>query len=138
MGKGATVAVERPHIASRLAAEKAKYMAMLERLGARLTETMDSEVCKYSATPSRDWARVFKCYQQGLNDLASEQLKHAQLQLLAQRSATGALTDEDYELGLAELGIEAVKTLERGTLQKALAERGLRVEPVSDTDEDEA
>ena len=112
-------------------------MGTLERLGKQLNESLPHETVEGSDTPTRDWCRAFSRYQTGLNDLTNEQLKHAQLQLLAQRAGQGALTDEDYEAGLAELGVEAVKAMDRDVLQRALAERGLRVEEVADDEGEE-
>lgn len=131
------MASDRPQIAQRLVAEKVRYMDTLETLGNQLRDSLPLEVCEGSTTPSRDWCRAFSRYQTGLNDLTNEQLKHAQLQLLAQRAGQGALTDEDYEAGLAELSLEAVKAMDRDVLQKLLAERGLRVEDVPDDEGEE-
>lgn len=128
----------RPGIAQRLAAEKVRYMATLEALGERLKDTLAVEVCETSDTPSRDWCRAFSRYQTGLADLTNEQLNYAKLQLLRDKLGGGQLTDEEYEAGLAELASETVKGMDRDVLERALAERGLKVLAVVEEGEDES
>lgn len=125
------------NITTRLSAEKVRYMGVLERLGAKLSESLDTDRIEGQSTPSRDWCRAFGHYRGGLDQLSTEQREVARLQLLREKmGGAGALSDDDYQLGLAELATEAIAGMEPDLLAKALAERGLTVVPVKEGEDE--
>lgn len=96
---------------------------------------MDSDVCvdangDGSMTPSRNWCRAFANYQTGYHGLLVEERERAKLSLLAKRAGQASLTDEEYELELRQLAIEALKELPIADLASEFLARGMTL-PVS-------
>ena len=118
----------------RLKAESERYMTLLEELGAKLKASIDLD-CNESGTPSRDWARSFGRYDQGLRGLLSEQRERTKIKLLAGKAGMPALDDAEYERELRELGLDAVKQLSTADLAAELAARGLTMPAVSDDEQ---
>jgi hypothetical protein len=108
----------------RLKAESLRYMALLERLGAKLTGSLAAD-CNDVGTPSRDWARSFGHYSGGVRGLLGEQRERAKLKLLAGKAGQQPLSDEEYEAELRQLAIETVRELPESELQAELARRGV-------------
>ena len=115
----------------RLRAESERYMDLLERLGAKLSRTLEADVNEHG-TPSRDWARSYGNYSQGLRGLLEEQRERIKLRLMAGKMGQAPLTDEEYEAGLRELALERVKELSTADLAGELAARGLTMPSVPD------
>lgn len=88
-----------------------------------------------TATPSRNWCRAFERYQTGYHGLLVEERERAKLALLAKRSGQATLTDEEYELEMRQLAIEAVKELPIADLASEFLARGMNV-PVSSGSDD--
>lgn len=123
-------------LVARLTAEKLRYMGVLERLGEKLSSSLDTDRVEGQPTPSRDWCRAFGHYRGGLDQLSTEQREFAKLTLLREKLGGGAaLSDEEYQTGLAELATEAIGGMEVDLLDRALAERGLKVVPVEEDDD---
>lgn len=115
-----------------LRSETPAHLKLLSRLRARLEETMDVEICvdangDGSSTPSRNWCRAFERYQTGYHGLLVEERERAKLALLAKRAGQASLTDEEYDLEMRQLAIEAVKELPIADLAQECASRGLLV-----------
>lgn len=131
-------------ISARLQQETERHMSLLEKLGGKLMDTMDTDVCRdalgvpVSATPSRDWARCFSRYQTGMKDLLTEERERTKLRLFLEKDGSArALTDEEYEAEMKTLAIEALRELPPGELEAELKRRGLVVEvPVEREDDD--
>lgn len=117
----------------RLKAESERYMALLERLGAKLTATLPSDVNEFG-TPSRDWARSFGHYSGGVRGMLAEQRERVKLKLLAGKAGQAPLTDEEYESELRQLAIEAVRELPERELQEELVRRGVTLPVITDSD----
>lgn len=116
----------------RLAAESERYLALLEKLGAKLSTTLDIEVTD-KGTPNRDWARSFGHYSTGMRGLIAEQRERQKLALLAGKR--DALSDEQYQLELEQLGLETLAKLPEDTLSAELEKRGIKVVIPAEADE---
>ena len=117
----------------RLKAESEKYLSLLEKLGERLTRSINSDVNAHG-TPSRDFARSFGHYSGGVRGMLAEQRERVKLKLLAGKAGQAPLSDEEYEAELRQLAIEAVRELPERELQAELTRRGIEI-PVESTDD---
>ena len=115
----------------RLKSESERFLRLLETLGEKLKRTLVTD-CNEGGSPSRDWARSFGHYSQGVRGLLDEQRERVKLKLMAGKVGQAPLTDEEYEAGLRELGLEHVKQLSTADLAAELAARGLTMPAVSD------
>lgn len=118
----------------RLKAESTRYLALLEKLGEKLSKAIDTDVNE-EGTPSRDFARVFGHYSGGVRGLLGEQRERLKLQLLADKAGQRPLSDEEYEAGLRSLALEAVKQLPEAELRAELEARGIEVPEVDPVDD---
>jgi hypothetical protein len=120
----------------RLKAESERYMALLEKLGEKLTRTLPVD-CNDAGTPSRDWARSFGHYSQGVRGMLGEQRERVKLRLLAHKQGDGDMTDDEYNEGMRQLQIEAVRELPEQELRTELERRGVPADAlVVDSDGD--
>lgn len=108
----------------RLDAELDRYMTLAERLGRKLEATLDLDVNE-AGTPSRDWARCYSNYRQGLLSLVTERRESQRLALAAQAQGTPVLSDAEYEAQLRLLAADAVREMPADELAPVLAERGI-------------
>lgn len=132
------------YVSTWLRAETPEQLRMLERLRSRVMRKLDQgdraaaladktaknpdEVGQLDITPDRDLCRVIERYQAGYTLLITEEREQRKLALLARLKGQGTLiTDEEYETGMRELGLDAVATLSEGDLTAALARRGLKL-----------
>jgi hypothetical protein len=133
-------------IATRLAAEVSRQLDINARLGEGLLRELDhvtgngrpvldaeGEVVATSYVPDRDWARCYGHYRGTNKDLLTEQREGIKLRHALQQTGK-ELTDAEYASEMLELGKETLRTLTTEEVTSALAERGLRVEPVEETD----
>lgn len=118
----------------RLKAESERYLSLLEKLGERLTRTMPVD-CNSAGTPSRDWARSFNGYSQGVRGMLGEQRERAKLKILAGKVGQVPLTDEEYERELKQLALEAVRELPEQELTAELQRRGIELPVITEDDD---
>jgi hypothetical protein len=114
----------------RLMAESERYLALLEKLGKKLVDTMDADINEFG-TPSRDWNRSATNYGQGLRGLLAEQRERQKL-LAGNKDE---LTEEEYQQGLAELQLEQLQQAPEDIVSAELARRGLKVEHIEDRED---
>jgi len=110
----------------RLKAESERYMALLEKLGEKLTRTLPVD-CNDAGTPSRDWARSFGHYSQGVRGMLGEQRERVKLQIMAGKTGQAPITDDELEAGIRQLQLEAVRELPEQELRTELERRGVVV-----------
>lgn len=118
----------------RLKAESERYLALLERLGAKLAKSLDLDVNE-NGTPSRDFARSFGHYSGGIRGMLGEQRERAKLKILAGKTGHVPLSDEEYERELKQLALEAVRELPEVELQAELTRRGIDIPVVAPEDD---
>lgn len=129
-------------IAQRLASEVMRQLDIQAELGSTLLVELQKvakegrvmvdnqgEVVGTTNVPSRDWARCYQHYTKANKDLLQEQREGIMLRAKLKMDSE-ALTDEQYKQELLELGREALTTLTREDLERALSERGLTVTEV--------
>lgn len=128
--------------------ETPRHTALLAKLRERLERTLDRwtdedgitqlpDVNEHG-TPSRDWCRAYQRYAAGYATLLSEERERAKLQLMARLRGNGqVLTDEEFESGMRELAMQAVKELPTADLAQELMRRGLTL-PSTQPDDEEA
>lgn len=113
--------------------ETGKHTGLLEKLRSRLEiglngredEEGDGELTR-GGVPNRHWCRAYGKYQAGLSQLLIEERERAKLQLMAKVKGAGqVLTDEEFEVGMRDLGIAALQSLSDADLLEALSKRGL-------------
>ncbi len=113
-------------LAERLAAETARALTILGELGDRLqTQLADERLlagkgCKLPP-PSRDTMRVFREYRTGLEKLRLESILRARLKINAGEEMP--MTEDEYRDALEELRQEALRTVDRESLERELAHR---------------
>jgi hypothetical protein len=120
-----------------LRAETPEQLRMLERMRDRLkrkldrADKLDAEPGgdKRDPIPDRDWCRVYEHYQRGYTALLVEERERTKLALMERRLDPGdaPLTDEEYETGTRELGLEALRSLPVDQLAPELARRGIKL-----------
>lgn len=133
-------------IATKLAAQVERQLAINAKLGAALLRDLESvekvgrpiitaegECVGTSYVPDRDWARCYGHYRGTTKDLLTEQREGIKLKHALQSSGH-EITDEQYTQELLDLGKEALRTLTTEEVTQVLAERGLKVEPVEERD----
>lgn len=128
--------------------ETPKHVELLTKLRDRLVRTLDPQLddpdadgrerwipadVNESGTPSRDWCRCYQRYQSGYMQLLQEERERTKMQLLAKRAGMAALTDDEYEREMVELGREAVRELSTDELAKEFLRRGMSL-PVGEGD----
>lgn len=109
-------------------------MTLLEDLGRRLRVSIDSDVNEHG-TPSRDFARSFGHYSQGVRGMLAEQRERVKLQIMAGKTGQAPITDDELEAGIRQLQLEAVRELPEQELRTELERRGVVVanQPEEDT-----
>lgn len=113
-------------LAERLAAETARALTILGELGDRLqTQLADERLlagkgCKLPP-PSRDTMRVFREYRTGLEKLRLEAILRARLKINAGEEMP--MTEDEYRDALEELRQEALRTVDRESLERELEHR---------------
>lgn len=110
----------------RLKAESERYMALLEKLGEKLTRTLAVD-CNDAGTPSRDWARSFGHYSGGIRGMLGEQRERVKLQIMAGKAGQVPMSDDELEQGIKQLQLEAVRELPEQELRAELERRGAYV-----------
>jgi hypothetical protein len=113
-----------------LRASTPEQMRMLDRLGARLHRKLDAADAKGSnEAPDRDWTRAYEAYQRGYQHFVTVELERLKLALMERRLNPGEspLTDEEYQAGSRELGLEALRTLPVDQLAPELERRGIKL-----------
>lgn len=133
-------------IASRLASEVSRQLDIQAKLGEALLKDLEQtlrdgnkvldfggNVVDTRYTPDRDWARCFGHYRGANKDLLAEQREGIKLRHLL-NAAGKELTPEQEREELLLLGKETLATLTLDEVQSELAKRGLRVEPVTDSE----
>lgn len=118
----------------RLKSESERYMALLERLGEKLSKSIAVDV-NTKGTPSRDWARSFGNYSTGVRGMLQEQRERARLKLLAGKAGQVPLTDEEYEAELKQLAMDSVRELPEQELRAELARRGFNADDLATPDD---
>lgn len=87
--------------------------------------------------PDREWAKVCGLYLNSWNAMSAEEREKAKLALMARLKSNGqVLTDEEFEAGMRDLALQAVKELSTADLAQELMRRGLTLPSVPDGDQD--
>lgn len=116
-----------------LASEAEAQTVMLSGLRGRLERGMAAADPKSTEPPSREWVRAARIYFDGYRALATLELEHAKLRLLAQRpGATRPMTDEEYQAQLTGLRLDAVRTMTDAEFQAEVERRRTLPEPAAD------
>jgi hypothetical protein len=106
-----------------------RHLEMLDGMRDRLKESLDGLGPR--TIPDREWARVYALYQAGFNHLLAEERERVKLALMARLKSNGRdLTDEEFEAGIRDLGLQAVKELSTADLAQELMRRGLTLPSV--------
>lgn len=121
-----------------LRADAERQARMLETLSDRLERDLVNLPEKQ--LPSKEWIRAARLRLDGFRALAQLELETARLKLLAARVGQGEreLTDEEYEAGKLELGLETLQSMPVDRLGTELARRGLVLMPAPKTADDAA
>jgi hypothetical protein len=114
--------------------ETPKHTQLLTKLREKLEATLENRYdedghkthadVNENGTPSRDWCRAYQRYQNGYVTLLAEQREQLKLQLMARRGGQEPLSDEEYERGMRELAIDALRELSTDDLAKEFLRRG--------------
>lgn len=114
--------------------ETPKHTRLLTKIREKLEETLENREdedghvtladVNDSGTPSRDWCRLYQRYQNGYVTLLAEQREQLKLQLMARRGGQEPLSDEEYERGMRELALDALRELPADELAKEFLRRG--------------
>lgn len=81
--------------------------------------------------PDREWAKVCGLYLNSWNAMSAEEREKAKLALMARLKSNGqVLTDEEFEAGMRDLALQAVKELSTADLAQELMRRGLTLPSV--------
>ena len=81
--------------------------------------------------PDREWAKVCGLYLNSWNAMSAEEREKAKLALIARLKSNGqVLTDEEFEAGMRDLALQAVKELSTADLAQELMRRGLTLPSV--------
>lgn len=81
--------------------------------------------------PDREWAKVCGLYLNSWNAMSAEEREKAKLALMARLKSNGqVLTDEEFEQGMRDLALQAVKELSTADLAQELMRRGLTLPSV--------
>ena len=81
--------------------------------------------------PDREWAKVCGLYLNSWNAMSAEEREKAKLALMARLKSNGqVLTDEEFEAGMRDLAMQAVKELSTADLAQELMRRGLTLPSV--------
>lgn len=111
-----------------LRAETPEHLRVLTRLRERLVKRLDAADTKGSTeVPDRDWCRALQRYQAGYGLLLTAETERQKLALMAQLKGGAVITDEEYNTGIRELGIEALRQLPAADLAAELERRGLKL-----------
>lgn len=87
--------------------------------------------------PDREWAKVCGLYLNSWNAMSAEEREKAKLALMARLKSNGqVLTDEEFEQGMRDLALQAVKELSTADLAQELMRRGLTLPSVADGEHD--
>lgn len=108
-----------------LATEAEAQTRMLTGLRLRLERGQAAADPKSTAPPSREWVRAARMYLDGYRALATLELEHAKVKLMARKAGMDALTDEEYAKELVELGRDAVRSLPDDELRAELERRAM-------------
>jgi hypothetical protein len=133
-------------IATRLASEVERQLDIQSKLGEALLRELhvtlekgnpvldaSGEVVDTRHVPDREWARCYGHYRGANQALLAEQREGIKLRHMLNQRDTG-LTPEQEAEELLLLGKETLATLTRDELAAELTKRGLRVEPVTDSE----
>ena len=109
-------------------------MKLVTELRERLQSTLHTDVNEFN-TPSRDWCRAMQRYQHTYQMLVTEERERFKLRLLMSKGGEALVSDEEYELALKDLALEALGTLPADVLLKEIERRGmLQAAPEDDDD----
>lgn len=121
---------ERTDVSAWLRQRTPQHLAMLDKMRDALRDHFP-----VLGVPDREWARVYGLYQQGFHALLAEERERAKLQLMARLRGNGqVLTDEEFDAGMRELGMQAVRDLPTADLAQELMRRGLTL-PTANTED---
>lgn len=114
--------------------ELPKHTEVLTRMREQLSEQLAVDLNEHG-TASRDWCRLFQRYAAGMATLLAEEREKTKLQLMARLKGAGqVLTDDEFEQGMRDLAVQAVKELPTADLAQELMRRGLTLPSAPDGD----
>ncbi len=97
--------------------EAEQQVGMLTALRERLQRDLER---RPDELPGKEWVRIARLYQDGYRHIASLELEHAKLALLAERAP---MTDEEVARWMEQLGREAVRALSDEELEAEIERR---------------
>ena len=128
---------ERADVSKWLRERTPQHLALLDKMRGALTDKFPVGIASEPLIPDRDWARVYALYQAGFHALLTEERERGKLALMARLKSNGqVLTDEEFEAGMRDLAMQAVKELSTADLAQELMRRGLTLPSVTDGDQD--
>jgi hypothetical protein len=128
--RGVAVA-ERADVSKWLRERTPQHLALLDKMRGALTDKFPVGIAGEPLIPDRDWARVYGLYQAGFHALLTEERERAKLALMARLKSEGKeLSDEEFEAGIRNLAIHALKELSTADLAQELMRRGLTLPSV--------
>lgn len=120
---------ERADISRWLRERTPQHLDLLDRMRASLLHNLPEGS---RGIPDRDWARIGGLYLQAFNALLAEERERAKLALMARLKGGGAvLTDEEFENGIRDLALQAIRELSTADLVNELTKRGLTLPAAS-------
>lgn len=110
-----------------LRADAERQVMLLTRLADRLDAKLESMAP--GVLPDEEWARIARLRLDAYRTLATLELEHAKMLLLAQRTAERApMSDDEYQRQLQALGRDAVQALPPAERAQTLSSEELEAE----------